>query len=303
MSRFARILVLWNTFAGRDMRAREEAVLARCMRGLTCDLRESRAAGEVRQWAASAQAEGYELVVAAGGDGTIAEAAEGVIATGGAIPLGILPLGSYNALARSLGYPLSPEAAMRVVQSGEVRVFDAGYVVEHQRHFFVGAGIGRHARLMGGLPRQWKSSLGRGAYVAALVRAAMGSQAAQIEIIQDGQARSWNTSTVFVLNMGEFIPGAVELGRSIDPRDGMLDLLVLQRGRVVDLLAAYVSAIVAPKNSPWRLVHERAARIQLRARPPLPVQIDGELLGETPVTIETRRNALRIVVPQSIGTP
>ena len=157
-----RMLVILNPVAGQDdpARVRRQIGGALAVRGASFDLVETAGAGDAERLAQQAVGLGYGCVVAAGGDGTIAEVITGL--AGGAVPLGIIPLGTGNQLAANLGIPPDVERAVEVAVNGRPRPIDIGQL-GNGRYFALMAGAGWDAEVMGSCTRELKDRWGFGA--------------------------------------------------------------------------------------------------------------------------------------------
>ena len=148
MASYKRALVILNPSSGRhntdDTRRLIETKLS--VAGLACEVRLTGGTGDALAWAERACSDGFDLVIAAGGDGTVMEAMSGLLRAKAEIPLAQIPLGTANLLARALTIPSSPGDAMNVIFSGRVEQLDVGYLPDHDRYFALMAGCGYDAR-------------------------------------------------------------------------------------------------------------------------------------------------------------
>ena len=165
------MMVIYNPTAGR----RRTQLLWRVLdvmsgNGVHLDLAETRHAGHATSLARDAAARGTALIVAAGGDGTVAEVANGL--AGSESRIGIIPLGTANVLAHELGLPFAPQAVAAALAFGRTRPLWTGVVRSHdsRRVFVQMVGAGFDAQVVHRLPLQLKRAVGRGAYVAQSLR-------------------------------------------------------------------------------------------------------------------------------------
>jgi YegS/Rv2252/BmrU family lipid kinase len=242
---------------------------------------------------------GARLVIAAGGDGTVAAVADGLI--GSDVPLGILPLGTANVLARELGLPLEPdEACALLASSQETATLDVMRV--GGRPFFTQVGVGLDSLMIRDTDTGSKQRLGRLAYLwTGAVRLA-GFQPRRFLIrIDDHGDRQMRASQVLVANVGTLGQPPFQWGPGIRPDDGELTVCVLRARSVLAYLRLALSvARGAQKADPSTRYFKVKNRVRIgmtRASSPLPVQADGEIIGQTPVDIELLAGAVRVVVP------
>jgi diacylglycerol kinase (ATP) len=244
---------------------------------------------------------GRPLVVVAGGDGTIREAATAL--TDGTTPLAIVPGGTGNVLAGTLRIRgIGP--ALDVISAGRTRRLDLGLArwvepdgVVHDRHFTVAAGMGFDARIMAAAEHEWKRRLKFGAYVGATVRELARLQPAHFRIVADGDRLEIDGLLVLVGNCGDLIPGRLGARQPLDPSDGRLDLLVVG-GR--DILAGLRGAV----DLLWRtgqlddhVIRRAVSHVRVEAAPAQPIQTDGDVHPASWLEAHVLPGALHVLVP------
>ncbi len=241
---------------------------------------------------------GADLVVAAGGDGTVSAVAGELIRLDVDLPLAILPLGTANVLARELGLPVELASACRVVAApnGFVDV-DAMKVKEH--YVFTQVGVGIDALMIRDTPDEQKRRFGRVAYLWTAFTRLIGFQPRRFLLDVDGQSRVVRASQIIVANSGTLGQPPLRWGPNIRPDDGAVDVgIVRARTTWHYLRLAWHVLRYDHESDPsvryW--VCRESTTIAAAGRSPLPVQGDGEIVGETPVTIEVVPKAVRVVV-------
>jgi diacylglycerol kinase (ATP) len=235
-----------------------------------------------------------DRVVIAGGDGTLNAAARGIIETG--LPLGILPAGTANDLARTLGIPEDCGEAARIIADGHTRRIDMGLVNEHP--FFNVASIGLSAELARRLTREVKRRYGRFGY--ALTALAVLAQARPFRAFianPNERARRVKTLQIAVGN-GRYYGGgmAVEKDAAID--DGHLDLYSLEFQRAWKL-ALMARSFRYGEHGAWKEVRAiRDTAFEIRTRKPRSVNADGEIVTQTPARFAVMEKALTVFAPR-----
>jgi diacylglycerol kinase (ATP) len=291
-----RIRVVWNPTAGRKggiptNRSSREMLLELLRRhGLGDELIEPGSEQEAIEAARDAVDGGYDVVVAAGGDGTIGLVGRQLMGTRTA--LGILPLGSVMNIPRMVGVPRDLEDAARILADGHVRSIDVGQVGD--RIFFEAGSVGMHAAATRELPK-----VDRGDY-GALVRsiaAVFRYRPSEMRIELDGD-RSIETKALLVaVANGPFMgPGATIAPEALLD-DGLFDVRVFldyTKGELVRYLASIAFGHRAPER---RSLTERASRVRITSGRPLPARADAQDLGTTPVVFEIRPSVLTVVAP------
>lgn len=205
--RALRMLIVFNPTAGARRRRRlAEALRALAIAGVVARVAETGAPGDARRFAAEAAAAGETAVVAAGGDGTIAEVAAGL--AGSAATLGILPFGTANVLALELGLPLGPAQAARVLAAGQRRLVWPGiarFADGSSRLFVQMLGAGFDAAVVAGLDLRLKQRIGRAAYVWQSARELCRYGFPPMTVTLDGAAFQVGSA---IVTKGRLTPGA-----------------------------------------------------------------------------------------------
>jgi YegS/Rv2252/BmrU family lipid kinase len=233
---------------------------------------------------------GVDLVLASGGDGTVTACAGGV--AGSRIPLGVLPCGTGNLLARNLGLPLSLDQALTVALTGSDRWLDVG--MANGRPFVVMAGIGFDAEMLGGASEELKTRVGWAAYALSALRH-LGDRPARVRLRADsGPPRRVRASGVIIGNVGS-LQGGVRLLPDAVPDDGVLDVAVLTARGWVGWL--HLAADVLLRRKTGRLVHLACHEVLVDVGRAWRWQVDGEVAGFTRrlrVTLQPGNLLLRV---------
>jgi YegS/Rv2252/BmrU family lipid kinase len=235
----------------------------------------------------------FDCVIVGGGDGTLHAAAPALLETG--LTLGILPLGTANDLARTLGIDPDPAAAARVIAAGHAREVDLGEVNGHP--YWNVASIGLSVELAGELTAERKRRWGRLGYAVAALRVLRRLRpfAAEIEH-DDGRVERLRTVQVAVGN-GRHYGGGMTVEETARPDDGLLDAYSLEIRHWWQLLALF-PALRAGRQGAWREVRSfTSTALQVRTRRPKRVNADGEIITKTPARFRVRRHAVRVYAP------
>ena len=287
--------------------------------GSQCALKATAAPGDARRLTAEAVGEGYDLIAAAGGDGTVNEVLNGI----GDVPdgfararLGVLPLGTVNVFARELKIPLRLERAWEVLRRGREMKMDLPRVEfsangrPERRYFVQLAGTGFDARAIELVDWQHKKKVGPLAYIVAGLKA-LREKKPQIVVARasrpcvandggethgrDARATGNFSGELVLVGNGKFYGGTFEIFPGADLRDGMLDICVLPRVNWPTLLRC-APGFVARRRLPEKLVRRfRAAAFELTSDTPAAFELDGELAGKLPVKFSVEREKLRVV--------
>jgi diacylglycerol kinase (ATP) len=259
--------------------------------------------GHATELARRARAEGVETVVAVGGDGTIHEVVNGLLADGPGpdVPtLGIISRGSGGDYAKTFGLPEDPaEAIARIESETPPRLVDAGSITYPSERgdvtrFFcniaevgIGAQVVHHAARM---PRR----LGGAVYFAGFCRTLPTYRRRESTIVMDGQMYR-GPLTNLVVAIGQVFGGGMRVAPHADPSDGLFDLQI-QFGSKLDYVTGIAKVYRGTHIPHPRIREERAAHVEIECTPDAVIEADGELLGRTPATFSIVPGALRLKV-------
>jgi diacylglycerol kinase (ATP) len=270
--------------------------------GAECALKQTVAAGGARPLAAEAIREGFETVVAAGGDGTLNEVLNGIGDEPNGferIRLGVLPLGTVNVFAKELGVPTELKRAWQVLRQGREARIDLPSVTyaakgKEGRHYFAQlAGAGLDARAIELVDWQLKKKIGPLAYVWAGM-AALRGPASQITASNGKESA---TGELVLVGNGRFYGGKYRLFPRADLRDGLLEVCVFPRANWLTL-ARCIPMFIARQDLPASVATcFQAETFTLSSPSPTPLEVDGENIGHLPATFSIERQKLRVVVP------
>jgi YegS/Rv2252/BmrU family lipid kinase len=235
---------------------------------------------------------GLDCVVLGGGDGTLNAAAAAIRETG--LPLGILPMGTANDLARTLGIPPDPLAAARIIAEGHIKSIDLGEV-NGQLYFNV-ASLGFSADLARDLGAEAKKKWGKLGYAIAAFRLLSSAKPFSVWLDHDGTVEHFKTLQVSVGN-GRFYGGGMTVAAAAKPDDGALDVYSLEVAHWWRLLAL-LPWLRRGTQGNWRDVRAfQTTELVLRTRRPKSINTDGEIKTQTPARFRLLRSAIRIYVP------
>ncbi len=246
--------------------------------------------------------EGFDTIVAAGGDGTLNEVLNGI----GDAPegfararLGVLPLGTVNVFAKELGLPMNLAKAWEVVRRGRERTIDLPCVEfsaegkPRRRYFAQMAGAGLDAQAIALTDWELKKKIGQFAYVAAGIRALRGPLP-QIEFT-DGQVTA--TGELVLIGNGRFYGGRLPVFRNASLTDGRLDVCVFPRVRWLTVARYALGFLTGRVLPPATMRYFQAERLTLRSASPALFELEGETAGSLPAVFSVQRGALRVVAP------
>lgn len=264
-----------------------------------CTFKLTAGPNDARRLSAEAVEEGAQVVVAAGGDGTVNEVLNGIGDAADGFEracLGVLPLGTVNVFARELSLPMKLEEAWQTVLSGrEIRIdlpsMELGDGVS--RYFAQLAGAGLDARAIELVNWSLKKKVGPLAYVYAGLKALLQSPST---ITVTGGNRTLTGQLVLIGN-GRLYGGDYQLFPEANLSDGLLEVCVFPKVNWFTLARCGPELLLRQKVPQSQVQVLRAASVALRSTTETPVEVDGELGGRLPATFRVRREALRVIVP------
>lgn len=287
-----RFLILHNPAAGphRAQRRLQEVIGQLRHRDCALDLCETTSLADNRRLAAAAAVDGdFDAVVAAGGDGTVRATASALTGTG--MPLGIIPVGTGNVMAHEIGLRLDAAAIASCLVEGHVATVRAANANGEQ--FFLMVGAGFDGRVVAWLDTGLKRRLGKLAYVWPVIRAVLaGPDRLRARIDGAEREAAWAIVTLRQRYAGAFLlaPKATLEASNIHA------VLFKAQGRLSML--GQLATIAAGRIAVGRGIEDVAGdTVEITADPPVPVQIDGEPFGTTPVRIRTGGPSLKLIVP------
>ncbi len=289
---FRRVHVVINPASGKDQPILNTLNDVFHHHGVEWDVSITHKYGDATEQAKAAIARGVDLVVGYGGDGTQHELANAVIGT--TTPMAVLPGGTGNGFARELGIPKDLRAAVELIcTGGRVRHIDAARIGEQYFIQRMYAGVDPEQQTS----RQMKDRLGLLAYAIQVPRQLRGEQPAHFRVTIDGHVIEEQGVKLYVVNSGMMGKG-VRIAHEFSVDDGFLDVFVLGRD-ALSIMAAETRALKLAEVPMAHLKCWRGQSITIEAEPAKTVWTDGELYGETPVTVTVAPGALAVVAPEA----
>jgi diacylglycerol kinase (ATP) len=297
-----RALLITNPFAARaDARAVTAILKILGRGGWNVDLRTITGPGDARRIAEESLGAGFDVLVSHGGDGTAMQVAAAIAGSG--IALGVVPGGTGNVLAGNLRLPRTTTGAARALLGARAHPIDLGVVQRSDgaHYFAVGAGTGFDAQLMAGTDRQQKRRWKLGAYIARAALTLPSVRSAAHRVTVDGTTHEIRAAMLLVLNCGQLPPGFLKLRADLSPDDGWLDIMALDADGALQSASAVVELFLGwgTRNGKGRRIwwaRGRSVRVEVSDGPQRPVQLDGEVTGDTPFEARLLPGALSVLV-------
>ena len=291
-----RILIIANPIVGirKEKKAVIDSIAAEQRNnGGTVDITFIMKPGSGRNYSSRAVLEGYDAVYAAGGDGTINEVASGLV--GKNLPLGIIPLGTGNGLARGLGIPTDMDACRKVLRQRKIIAIDSG--VFNSRAFFATAGIGFDAQIAHDFDKSRGTKTSIFQYFKFAVKNYFLRGTEDLTIMIDGEKITRRVFAMSVCNTSQYGGGAV-IAPQADPTSGKLIAVIIPKIGVLRAIPAT-----------WRLFHGTATSVpgieyypftslRIKRSKPGIFHVDGEPFeGGKTLDVEVKPQSLQVIVP------
>lgn len=285
-------IVIVNPTAGSPEHLRSWQERAESLGG-NCTVRVTSRSGEAETLARSAVKEGFTRIVAAGGDGTVSQVANGL--AGSDATLGVLPMGSVNVFAMELGLPLNNlQRCWEIIEDGIVRLVD---VPSANGRFFVQlAGVGLDAQVVKETSLAFKRSFGPLSY---LISAAQIAARQPPKLFIHSKHASVEEGSFVLVGNGRLYGGPFPFFKHAVIDDGLFDVVVFKRLGYLEIIKYLQDVVFSSDINVPEVEYFQTRRLQISSEQEVPVELDGELAGSCPVDFRIRKKLLRVLVPQS----
>lgn len=288
--------IILNPSAGkaRDL----EDVVARLSRVPNGEIRISSKPGSAARFASAALRKGFDLIIAAGGDGTLNEVVNGIGENLGSARVGLIPLGTGNDFARTISVPDDLEAAIDLIIIGETREVDLVRVTSDEVRYFVNVSAGGFSGLVDEkLTPEIKKTWGPLAYLRGAAAALSELRAYRTTLALDNsESLTLDLYNVVVAN-GRYVAGGTLIAPEASIDDGLLDIVLIPKRSAPELALLAAQVALGTHLTSEGIVFRRAAQLTVNSKPGMWFNVDGELVGNEPARFEILPRALRFIVP------
>ncbi len=284
-------LVIANPIAGRGLAATVAREMAEGLKraDIRTELYVTRERGDGRA-RLRCQVEPLDLVVSVGGDGTLREALDGLLDP--ETPVAVVPVGTANVLALDFELPRDVDRALETILARKTKRIDVARVNGRLSFLVVGVGFDGHA--VHDVERTRRGPITKWNYVGAVLRTLRTYKVPKLTVTLDGEELEQTYGWVLVSNI-EHYGGVFRLGRTNSKADGRFDVFLFREASLPHLLAAAARGLTGDLGS---VAEVRACRrVKIESDEPVPVQVDGEASGTTPIEFEIAPRQYRILVP------
>lgn len=292
------ISVILNPSAGSA--ADLDDIVAKISRLRGVEIRLTTKPGSAARFAKTALAKGRRLIIAAGGDGTLNEVINGIGENLGEAAVGLIPLGTGNDFARTIGVPADIEQALELIRAGETRPVDLVRVTSDEVRYFVNVSAGGFSGLVNEkLTPQMKKTWGPLAYLRSAAAALPELRAYQTTLAFDNaESLRIELYNVVVAN-GRYVAGGTLIAPDASIDDGLLDIVLIPKRPAAELAVLAAQVALGTHLTSDAIVFRRAAKLTVNSKPGMWFNVDGELVGNEPARFEILPGALRFVAPKS----
>lgn len=252
--------------------------------------------GDATRMAMEAIARGCEIVIAAGGDGTLNEVINGIAPQADKVQAGLIPLGTGNDFAKMLDLPASIEDCIEVLRTGNARPTDLVRVTTDHVRYFINVSAGGFSGSVNEKMRpEIKQSWGPLAYLRCAAEALPELRAYRTEIVLDDAATLTLDLYNAVIANGRYVAGGTLIAPEASISDGLLDVVLVPQNPAGNLALVAAQIAVGKHLTSEGIVFRRAAKVSIRSEPGMWFNVDGELIGNEPAVFEIMPRALQFL--------
>lgn len=253
--------------------------------------------GDACELARQAVADGAGLVVAAGGDGTLNEVLNGMAEGFGRVRLGLLPLGTGNDFARSIDVPADLEGALAVLAAGRTRWVDVGRATigARSRHF-LNMAVGGISPIVSEKAGEAKERWGPLAYFRGAIDALPELQGFKAVLHLNHAERLELDLYNLVIANGRYVAAGIPVAPQAELDDGLLDVMIAPAITIPQLALIVPQVLLGRHLENELLIFRKATCLEVESTPPMPFNVDGEIIGEEPARFEVLPRALEVLV-------
>lgn len=298
MIRMKRARLIYNPTSGREaIRKHLPDVLAKLeAAGYEASCHATTGAGDATKAARIAIERKYDVVIAAGGDGTIYEVVNGLADAEFRPKLGIIPVGTTNDFARAIHVPRNVKAAVDIIVEGHTMPIDIGKM--NDKYFINIAGGGRLTELTYEVPSKLKTVLGQMAYYLKGIEMLPSIGASQVSIEYDGKLFEGEIMLFLVANTNS-VGGFERLAPDASLNDGMFSLLILKKTNLADFVRIATLALRGDHLKDPNIIYAKANRIKVTSRDKMMLNLDGEFGGLAPAEFVNLYRHFDVFVPEN----
>src|SRR3954469_6205504 len=290
--------IILNPSAGkaRDL----DDIVARMARLPHAELRLTSKVGSAARFARTAVRKGCELIIAAGGDGTLNEVVNGIGENTGTARVGLIPLGTGNDFARSIGIPADLDDAIDLIRAEQTRAIDLVRVTSDEVRYFVNVSAGGFSGLVNEkLTPEMKKTWGPLVYLRSAAAALPELRAYRTTLAFDNDESLMLELYNVVVANGRYVAGGMLIAPEAAIDDGLLDVILIPKRPAPELALVVAQIALGTHLSSDAIVYRRTAKLTVNSKPGMWFNVDGELVGNEPARFEIVARALNFIAPKT----
>ncbi len=283
-------IVILNPTAGSPEHVRSWQERAKSLAG-DCPIRVTSHSGEAEAMARRAVEEGFVRIVAAGGDGTVSQVANGL--AGSNAILGVLPMGSVNVFAMELGLPLhNLQRCWDIIENTNLRLVDMPSA--NEKYFVQLAGVGLDAQVVKETSLAFKRSFGPLSY---LISAAQIAARQPPKLCIESEHTSVEEGSFVLVGNGRLYGGPFPFFKQAVIDDGLFDVVIFKRLGYLEIIRYLQDVVFSADIKVPEIEYFQTRQLRITSEQDVPLELDGELAGNCPVDFRIRKRALRVLAP------
>lgn len=292
-----RARLIYNPTAGREEVKKNLADILTILEdgGLETSCHATKKEGDAVEAARQAASKGYDVVIAAGGDGTVYEVVNGMAEVPKRPQLGIIPGGTTNDFARAIGLPRQIDKAAKVIAAGHSIPVDVGKL--NDRYFINIAGGGWLTDVTYEVPSKLKTVIGQLAYYAKGLEKLPSIRPIRVKIETNDQVLE-ETVMLFLIANSNSVGGFEKLAPEADLSDGLFDVIIVKKANLGEFIRLTSLAIRGEHIHDPHIIHFKTNRLRVSSPDKVLLNLDGELGGELPCEFEVLSHHFRLLVPK-----
>jgi len=283
-------IVILNPTAGSPEHVRSWQERTESLAG-DCPVRVTSHSGEAEALAQRAVEEGFTRIVAAGGDGTVSQVANGL--AGSNATLGVLPMGSVNVFAMELGLPLhNLQRCWDIIEDTNIRLVDMPSA--NEKYFVQLAGVGLDAQVVKETSLAFKRSFGPLSY---LISAAHIAARQPPKLFIESEHTPVEEGSFVLIGNGRLYGGPFPFFKHAITDDGLFDVVVFKRLGYLEIIKYLQDVVFSSDIKVPEIEYFQTRQLRITSEQDVPLELDGELAGSCPVDFRIRKRALRVLAP------
>lgn len=274
-----------------------EALLAKLQRIGSCEIQTTAQSGDAQKFARRAVTDGCELILSAGGDGTLNEIVNGIAEQNSQCRVGIVPLGTGNDFARSIGVTATVDEALEIIARGHTKAIDLVRVTSDKVRYFANVSAGGFSGVVDEkLTSEIKKTWGPLAYLRGAAAALPELRAYKTTIVfDDAETMAINLYNVIIAN-GRYVAGGIPVAPEAIINDGIVDVFLIPERPKAELTVLVAQILLGKHIGKDAMIYRRAAKVAVHSKPGMWFNVDGELVGNEPALFEVMPGAMQFIV-------